>query len=401
MPPYLAGRDHEKCEFRKLLEQNPILSNLVLTGLRGVGKTVLLDTLKPLAIQQKWLWVSQNLSEEASVSEDTTVTRLLTDLSAVSSGVSIKEEVPKVGFSTKGEFKEKTLNYIALQEMYRAVPGLVSDKLNAILEFVWKCIDGAQANINGIVFAYDEAQTMSDHAEKSQYPLSLILNVFQSLQKKGIPFMLVLVGLPTLFPKLVEARTFSERMFKVVTLKKLDEKDSRDAIVQPIHASKCPIRFDDQSVNQIIKTSGGYPYFIQFICKELYDIFLQKLSAGQKPSVPMQEIILKLDKDFFAGRWHKATDRQRELLSIIATLDSSNEEFTVQEIVAAAKAMANPFGASQVNQMLLQLTNKGLVYKNRYGKYSFAVPLLGEFILRQERETTQPLFTDKSPGLFS
>ena len=65
-------------------------------------------------------------------------------------------------------------------------------------------------NGRGLVFAYDEAQNLSDHAAKNEYPLSLLLDVFQSIQKKGIPFLLVLAGLPTLFPKLVEARTFSE-----------------------------------------------------------------------------------------------------------------------------------------------------------------------------------------------
>ena len=70
MPLYLAGREVEKDEFRKLLEQDVILENLVLTGLRGVGKTVLLDTLKPIAISKGWLWVGTDLTEAASLSED-------------------------------------------------------------------------------------------------------------------------------------------------------------------------------------------------------------------------------------------------------------------------------------------------------------------------------------------
>ena len=107
------------------------------------------------------------------------------------------------------------------------------------------------------------------------------------------------------------------------------------------------------------------------------------IEAGQQPSVPIKEIVLKLDKDFFSGRWARATDRQRELLSVIATLDNCDKEFAVHEIVAAAKGMANPFGSSHVNQMLATLIAAGLIYKNRYGKYSFAVPLLGKFILRQ------------------
>ena len=67
MPPYLAGRDEETQEFRRLVAQKTILDNMVLTGLRGVGKTVLLEKLKPIAIEAKWRWVGTELSESASV----------------------------------------------------------------------------------------------------------------------------------------------------------------------------------------------------------------------------------------------------------------------------------------------------------------------------------------------
>ena len=79
-PPYLAGRKSESNEFVRLLQQDVILENLILTGLRGVGKTVLLDTFKPLAISSGWRWVGTDLSESSSISEDRMVLRLLTDL---------------------------------------------------------------------------------------------------------------------------------------------------------------------------------------------------------------------------------------------------------------------------------------------------------------------------------
>src|ERR1700741_2142140 len=80
MPPYLAGRQHETSEFRRLLLQTTIFENLVLTGLRGVGKTVLLETFKPTAIQEGWLWAGTDLSESTSINEENLAIRLLTDL---------------------------------------------------------------------------------------------------------------------------------------------------------------------------------------------------------------------------------------------------------------------------------------------------------------------------------
>ena len=199
--------------------------------------------------------------------------------------------------------------------------------------------------------------------------------------------MLLLAGLPTLFPKLVEARTFAERMFRVVFLNRLTRDESKDAILKPIEDTNCPIQLSDDSVGRIVNISDGYPYFIQFICREVYDAFAQKISNGKEPSIPVEEIIRKLDTDFFAGRWARATDRQRELLYVIAKLKNCEQVFAVQEIVDLSKdILEKPFSSSHVSQMLSSLSNAGIVYKNRYGKYSFAVPLLGQFIRRQEIE---------------
>lgn len=385
MPPYLAGRGQETREFLRLLEQDLVLENLVLTGLRGVGKTVLLDTFKPQAIEQGWRWVGTDLSQSSSISEERLAIRLLTDLAVVTSSlvVSSKQQV-SMGYLPEKRRVKRTLDFDTMAAIYGRTPGLVSDKLKAVLELVWTHLNSVGAR--GLIFAYDEAQNLSDHPESNEYPLSLMLDLFQSLQKKGMVLMLVLVGLPTLFPKLVEARTFAERMFRVVFLDRLNKQDSRDAIVKPIDDVHCPVKLTQNSIQQIIKDSGGYPYFIQFICREVYDVFLQKLAKGKEASIPTKEIIRKLDTDFFAGRWARATDRQRELLAVVASLESCDSEFTIQEVVEKSREMLEkPFSPSHVSQMFNTLGAAGLVYKNRHGKYSFAVPLLGQFIVRQQR----------------
>ncbi len=387
MPPYLAGRAKEKAEFRKLLEQSVILENFVLTGLRGVGKTVLLDTLKPAALETGWLWAGTDMSESASINEEATAVRLITDLSVVTSTIEFrKENRPRFGFTQSADSVSETLNYQNLIAIFKTAPGLLADKLKTVLEFVWMCMK--DKGTKGVIFAYDEAQTMSDHAQKNEYPLSLLLDVFQSIQKKAIPFMLVLTGLPTLFPKLVEARTFAERMFRVVFLDSLDEQESRDAIVKPLQDERCRVKISETAIDLIIKVSGGYPYFIQFVCKEFYDIIAQGMSKSNN-YVPVEEITRKLDNDFFAGRWARATDRQRQLMYAIASLDNCDREFTVQEIVEASTSLEKPFSSSHVNQMLSTLINMGLIYKNRHGKYSFAVPLLGQYIRRQQPSIDQ------------
>lgn len=378
-PPYLAGRDAENAAFVRLLEQDVVLENMVLTGLRGTGKTVLLDSFKPVAIGMGWKWAGTDLSEAASISEDNMVKRLLADLSVVTSNVVAGRPGAFRAGSGGDADSDVKLGYGLLLHIYEQTPGLVLDKLKHVLEFAWSFI--GQSETKGLVFAYDEAQNLSDQAGKEQYPLSVLLDVFQSLQKKGYPLLLVLSGLPTLFPKLVKARTYSERMFHVVELGRLSLEASREAITKPLDDAQCPVSMTPECIDAIATLSGGYPYFIQFICREVYDAFLQG-----NDSVPVDEIIKKLDTDFFAARWAKATDRQRDLLALVGLLESCDEEFTVSEIAHASKAgslQVKPFSPSHINQMLSALSEVGLVYKNRWGKYALAVPLMGQFIRRE------------------
>lgn len=380
-PPYLAGRDNEKQDFVNLLNQNPILQNLVLTGLRGVGKTVLLDEFKPLAFQKGWFWIGSDLSESASVSEPSLAVRILTDISTLTSAFKVGEsEINRIGFVNNKETNDVYLDYKLLLHIYNESPGLVSDKLKYVLELVWSKV---KDKLNGIVLSYDEAQILKDRAEDKQYPLSVLLEVIQFLQKKQVPYLLVLTGLPTLYPNLVEARTYAERMFKVLTLTKLNTEDTKKAIQNPIEKVDCPVTFTQSGINQIIQYSSGYPYFIQFFCKETFDIFLQQMSLGvELPIINIADLVKKLDIDFYSGRWARITDKQRELLTIIATLQNANEEFTVKDITEKS----SQFKPSHINNLLLKLIDAGLIYKNRRSKYSFAVPLLADFINRQSEE---------------
>jgi hypothetical protein len=383
MPPYLAGRTAEQDEMKTLLKQRVVLSNLVLTGLRGVGKTVLLETFKPLAQAAGWLWCGTDLSESASVTEQTMAVRILADVALVTSALLYRETRQlEMGFTRTERVIHEPLTYEILMDRYNKAPGLPADKLKSVLEFVWSVLP--QAAISGIIFAYDEAQTLADHAEDKQFPLSLLLDVFQSLQRKNIPYMLALTGLPTLSSKLVEARTYSERMFHTLFLKRLEHNDAKQAILRPISDGKCPITFSDQTVQSIIDRTAGYPYFIQFFCREVFDVWISKMQRGEVPNVPIADITRKLDADFFHGRWARATDRQRELLQVVSELPNADQEFTVQEVVSASREnLVKPFTSSHISQMLSSLADVGLVYKNRHGKYSLAVPLLGQFIQRQ------------------
>lgn len=384
-PLYLAGRTKEHEEFARLLDQAPVTQNMILTGLRGVGKTVLLEGLKPIAQARHWLWATNEISESASLNEGRLAQRLVIDLSTLLGPIIVqRQEVLPFGFNSKAQIKTTPLRFQDLWTVYEETPGFPTDKLKAVLTLTARLLE--QTPIKGIVFAYDEAQNLSNHAEKDEFPLAMILDVFSYMQRQNLktPFLLVLTGLPTLIPKLNETRTYTERMFHTLMLERLSDADARDAIVKPMEISKSSLQFSEHVITEAIKASGGYPFFIQYICKEIFDAWIGKIQVGEAPSVPKAEIIAKLDQDFFAPRWSRATDRQQAFMQVIATLESAESEFSVPEIVKASKEiLRNGFSPSHAVQILGTLTERGFAYRNRRGAYCFAVPLLAQFIRRQ------------------
>lgn len=384
-PLFLAGRSEEERRFIALLRQDPVLRNVIITGLRGVGKTVLLNKFKPLAQQEGWLWTGTDLTESASLSEERVSRRLITDLSALLQPIIAKtSETLPFGFARERTTTSVPLQFDDLWQVYESTPGLTEDKLKAVLGTVRNLLRGTK--VKGIIFAYDEAQNLSDKAKEKEYPLSVLLDTFASIQRdhQSVKLLLTLTGLPTLFPRLNEARTYSERMFDVLSLDKLTEDESKQAILKPIELTDSPISFSSESVDSIVSMSGGYPYFIQYACKETFDAWITQLGNGEIPSVAREEILAKLDQDFFAARWDRATDRQQEFMWVIAKLENSEEEFTTSEIVTQSKkSLKKGFSASHATQILSALLEKGLVYRNKHGKYSFAVPLMSDFIKRQ------------------
>jgi hypothetical protein len=181
-------------------------------------------------------------------------------------------------------------------------------------------------------------------------------------------------------------------MFQQLFVDRLTEVDAAKAVTVPIDDAKCPVHFTPETVKRVISMSGGYPYYIQFICREIYDLYLSLVGEGKVPLIPEGAILRKLDQHFYFNQWSAASDQQRIFMTIIAQLPSCEEEFSAQEITRISKDyLDKPYSTSSANQYLARLTEAGLIYKNRRAKYQFAVPLMSRFINRQiEHGTKMP-----------
>jgi hypothetical protein len=348
-------------------------------GPRGTGKTVFLEQLKSLAQADGWLWAGNDLSEQVNLTEHRIAGRMVVDLSTLLSAIRCDGLVAdSASLAVDGFLQRKDLSKI-----YNDTPGAPEDKLKVVFADVRKTFE--QTSLKGVIFGFDEAQNLSDHVAAREVPLSMLVDVFSLFQAtpSNCRFVLVLSGLPVLLQRLCDTRRYTESMFDVIRLGRLDTGAARAAIEKSVELSKSTTRFSEAAIGEIIEMSDGYPCFIQFICKEVFDAWIGKIPGGEIPYIPRDDILQKLDQDFFAPKWARATNRQQDFMRVIASMPNSDWEFSVQDIVDASRQwLRRGFNPSHATQILQALAEKDFIYKNRRASYCFAIPLLGRFIRR-------------------
>jgi type II secretory pathway predicted ATPase ExeA len=271
-PPYLAGRQDEQEELLRFLKQAAITDNVILIGVSGAGKTVLLDSIKPYAQAEGWLWVATDLTGLAGVAEEELAERLIAALSVTSRMIEITADMQEsTGIPREQIDPRLQLSHDRLMAVYRETPGPTAGKLTAALKFLAPYF--GRTGRRGILFAIDEAQNLSAHGANDLASIALLLAVFQEIQNENIPFQLVLAGLPSLWPQVTEARETAQQMFRTVTLKPLSEQESRAAVTIPLSNAPPPSPFSDAVVASIVQHAGGIPLFLQFFAREAFDLW--------------------------------------------------------------------------------------------------------------------------------
>ncbi|MEO1543248.1 MAG: ATP-binding protein [Pseudomonadota bacterium] len=379
-PPHFCGRSAEMDHFRRLMRQDFATENVLVTGLRGFGKTVLLQHLRGVGREAGWLWAGNDLSESASISEERLAIRILTDLATAIASQG-PEEIGNPPDADGGVDGLAMQTFDALKQVYERTPGLASDRLKAA---VLKATSLAhQFKMSGIILAYDEAQCLIDHADRDEYPMSLMVETVAMLQKQDsvVPIMLVLCGLPQVFEALTATRTYTERMFHVMRLERLSRDDTLSAIAYPLAALSPPLYPSKELVYKAAELAGGYPYLIQFFGKELVDQMLRQGGILEPDQFPAPDVMNRLDAGLFSARWNRTTDKQRELLVVAANREGDwAGDFSAQEL---SQQSNGAFTGPQVSQHLVALCEKGMLYRTRHGRYAFTVPMSEQMIINR------------------
>ena len=370
MPTYLAGRQSDIAEMENLFEAlclNIPTQSVIFSGLRGVGKTVLINKLQEIAEEKgifcKHIEVEERndfISQIASCSQ-----AFLRKISTVEKFKSlIQKPLDAVKALVVSFDPDNKVFSLSLQEkeLY------TSTNLVQSLTDVFTTLGETAAKTNSpICFFIDEIQYMKKEE------LSALIAALHRANQLGYPVMLVGAGLPKIYSMLSEAKSYSERLFNYKEIGSLDMDQCRDAICKP--AKKLDVSYDEAAVEKIIDITKGYPFFVQQLCQ----IVFQKKKGNMIDISDVKDSISEffdiLDSGFFKVRYERCTESDKKF--IFAMVACNKLPCTISNV-----AMIMNRQVKSISTARAQLINKGIIYAVKYKELDFTVPEFSGFIKR-------------------
>jgi DNA-binding transcriptional ArsR family regulator len=354
-------------------------ANMRLTGLRGVGKSVLLGEFEDIAKQNGWASALLELRPGHNTDESL-VTALAKTATQAKEQLSRMERLRRaVGKTARragtlgvgwGEF---VLTYAPFTEQAQ------EDLSKALYEVVEMAVEKGR---DGFVLLLDETQVIRDELKSTgEHPLSLLISSVVALQRQELPLGLVVCGLPTLTGNLLRARSYTERMFRGEEIGRLATDEAAEAFIEPISETTAGVVVSERLVEKVVAEVEGYPYFIQLWGAELWDAadavetdrLDETLLEAARP-----DILRRLDLDFYEPRVATLTPAEQDVL--LATADIDYPPLIVAQLNEAVdKTPAN------VNVLLGRLVENGVLYRLRKGQYEYTAPQFRDYLLRRVR----------------
>lgn len=369
-PPALTGRDAQIASFKVMLERLRIgrsEKSLMLIGLRGVGKTVLLNKFRNLAESAGFQTGQTEVTHETDFKA--TIARLARSIIL---SLDVKERVRDAAWRAAGVLKAFTvktpegyelgINVEALRG--KADSGIFSEDLTDLFIALG---EAAKERGSGAIFLLDEVQFLT----KEDFE-ALISSAHQVMQK-SLPLAVVGAGLPQL-PKLAgEAKSYAERLFNFPLLGRLSPEDAKTAIEQP--AYKQGIDYDTAATLAIIKFTQGYPYFLQEYGTHVWNISTGPRITLRDVATAKSNVLAQLDENFFRVRIDRATPAEKQYLAAMASLGTGPYK---------TSKIADAFGKSvtTVAPIRSRLITKGHIYAPSHAMTDFTVPMFDDYMRR-------------------
>ena len=376
-PPFLAGRDQELAMFEDILESitKGKLTNVILTGLRGTGKTVLLNEFREICQREKFfpIMISQ-FSLKHSYPEEFN-NALKYKMNRAAEMLSAKKKIVRKLQSVGSLLKPSAVGVpgVVYYEFAYKPDSIPFDyHIENYLSSNWQIFE--MNKYNGVVFLFDEFHFISDDVMRRRFVLTDFIGAINELQKNKIPYHLVLTGLPKLLLNIKKARSYSERMFTTIELNNLSRGEAASAISRPLNDS--PRSFSRDLIDAIVDDTGQYPYFIQFYCRAIIERIRKKRINLRDYESIKPNITEQLDHDFFSSRIESLTKNEKEVLVSMASIAKEDLEF--KDIRTTSTISKN-----SLSQYLSRLETKGLIHRHKHGTYRYSLPLLRDHVIRK------------------
>ncbi len=372
-PPELVGRGPALEQARILLgriKQRRSEKSMLLTGLRGVGKTVLLNEIERLAKSEGYRTIFIEAHENialgplivpylrtllfdldrmaglsAKVKRGLAVLRsfisaLTLTVGDVTFGIGIE---PEKGSADSGDLE------IDLPNLFTAIGEAAEDR---------KC---------AVALLIDEIQYFS------QKELGALIVAMHKVQQRQLPLLLLGAGLPSLPGLAGEAKSYAERLFSFPDIRALSQEDAAIALKEPALAAG--VVFDAAALQEIFRLTKGYPYFIQEWGCQAWNLAANSPITLQVVQEATAQVIPRLDQNFFRVRFDRLTPSEKNFLRAMAELGSG--PYRPGDIADLLNIKATSLSPTRA-----KLIKKGMIYSPAYGDMAFTAPLFDQFMIR-------------------
>jgi hypothetical protein len=379
-PPELAGRDRELAQFEVTLERvaagRPERS-MVVSGLRGVGKTVLLNALRGKAVARAWGTGKIEARPEQSVRLP-----IAQAVHAAVREVAHRHRDPERVDEVAGVLKAFALRTeLQHRKGVRWQPPVEvpaargrADSGDLELDLVELFTDVAELGRDlgvGIAVFVDEMQDLAP------VELAALCGAAHEISQQGSPLILVGAGLPHLPVALAASKSYAERLFRYAVVDRLPREMADRAWLVP--AASEDADFEQEALDELYALTDGYPYFVQAYGKVTWDVAVGSPIRRDDVRAAAPEAEAELAVGFFGARYDRATPAERDYMRTMADLGADGSDLVATADVAKSLGR-KPQSLSPARDGLIK---KGLIYSSERGSVAFTVPHFGKFLRAQ------------------
>lgn len=344
---------------------------MIVTGLRGVGKTVLLGEFRGIALSADWVVVEMEVSKHDDVRfRDDIATKLAIALLELSPKARWTQRFRRAAealksFSVKVDATGSLSAGLDLQASETlAVHGDLSADLTDVLVALAEAAEDAQ---RGVAILIDEVQFLS------ATQLEAVIAAIHKTVQRALPVTMVGAGLPQIAELAGDAKSYAERLFRFPTIGDLSDEDARRALVEP--AAEEGATFTNEALDRALQVTGRYPYFLQELGYAVWGVAREAPITRSDVDDASAVYEAKLDSSFFRVRLDRCSELQRAYLRAMAELGPEPQK-------AADVARLLDRESTQIAPTRSELVSMGLLYTPEHGYAAFTVPHFDKFMRR-------------------